>query len=169
MCLWFLSVRLKKCITVSRKSDSLDVYLSKLTMWYTVSVCGRFMWLVDRIHTTASEIGSSGNCKGIMWLVGRGMQWHRARQSNQWDSDMWACFTCTHKTCKWECSKEKQKKQLTFLFSREDFFFFKLTENMLLRWVVMVIASNYLKGYWSFFLVVNKCYKKTKTKNECIY
>ncbi len=78
----------------------------------------RFMWLVDRVHTS-SLTGRSGHCQGVMWLVGRGMQWHRTRQSNQWDSDMWACFTCTHKTWKWECSKEKQKKQ-RFYFLREQ-------------------------------------------------
>lgn len=86
-----------------------------------VSARGWFMWLVDKVHTS-SVIGRSGNCEGVMWFgwQGWGMRWHRARQSNQWDLDMWACFTCTHKTCRWECSKEKQKKQLVFYFGGKN-------------------------------------------------
>lgn len=74
----------------------------------------QFSWFVSRVHTC------SGNwrwCNLIGWPERervRGMRWHRARQSNQWDSDMWAWVTCTQRTCKWECSKEKTKKAFLF-------------------------------------------------------
>lgn len=112
LCFRFLSVCLKK------RCQFRCAFVQQLIPC-GVSAYGWFMWLVDKVHTS-SVIGRSGNCKGcnlIGWREGGGgMRWHRARQSNQWDSDMWAWFTCTHNTCKWECSKEKQKKQHKFYF-----------------------------------------------------
>lgn len=130
---WSSSGRLKKCITGSLKCDSSDVYLSKFNSWYHWCKC---MWLIhvtgwqDTYIFSDWQIRELRGCNVIGWRGGggweAGMRWHRARQSNQWDSDMWACFTCTH--VNENAAKKNKKSNSDFIFEGTTRFWFRFSD-----------------------------------------
>lgn len=103
-----VKIPLNMCFKVplSGKSGISDVYLSScpvlMALMHVVDLCDR---LTGYIHPQRPADRETVTMQRN-WLTTEGMHWHR--QSNQWDSDMWASLTCTQKTCEWECSKEIQ-------------------------------------------------------------